>query len=290
MKHSARIVLVVISFVSFAASFVVAAESIPFSLKRGIPEIEVIINDSIKAVFAIDTGADHIYIDKTFAEKHGLLSGRTQPMRPTRGSKGITEAKLFNVESLEFGDKAFSDFSMVAIDLVSRIKDTSKGYPDGVLGYSMLKNYLVELNYIDTTIAFRTGDSVETKQVVARIPFVLSRHLIILKTLINDSTNAKMILDTGSSYSIICDSLAQKLNVTRSQSVNKVSLFSKKISSNVLTLVRDLGDVAISVNDKQFEGILGTTFLFDRQIIIDYKNSKLVIFSNSMDEMIELLR
>ncbi|MCH9025330.1 MAG: retropepsin-like domain-containing protein, partial [candidate division Zixibacteria bacterium] len=134
MKHSIRTALVVILFVSFAAGLVVAAESIPFSLKRGIPEIEVIINDSIKASFVIDTGADHIYIDKTFAEKHGLLSGRTRPMRPTRGSKGSTEAKLFSVESLKFGDISLSDLSIVSIDLVSQIKDTFMGYTNGGLG------------------------------------------------------------------------------------------------------------------------------------------------------------
>ena len=267
-----------------------AAESIPFSLKRGIPEIEVIINDSIKASFVIDTGADHIYVDKAFAAKHGLLSGPTQPMRPTRGAKSITEAILFRVKNLEFGDKTFSDLSVVAIDLTSQIKDTSKGYPDGLLGYSLLKNYLVELNYIDSIVVFKTGDSIETISAVARVPFVLNRHLIVLNTLIGDSVNAKMILDTGSSYSQICNGLAQKLNVTCSQSVNIVSLFSKKITSNVLTLVRDLGEVVTSVNDKQIEGILGTTFLFDRHLIIDYKNSKVVIFPNKVDEFINLVR
>ena len=271
MKHSIHTALVVILIVSFAAGLILAAEPIPFSLKRGIPEIEVIINDSIKASFVIDTGADHIYIDKTFAEKHGLLSGRTQPMRPTRGSKGSTEAKLFRVESLKFGDISLSDLSIVSIDLVSQIKDTSMGYPDGVLGYSFLKDYKIYLNYPESTLAFQDPDSIDTKEkLVLRFPFTLVRHLITIDVEFNNGIKTKMILDLGSSYSILSTELAEKMRVSDSINIEWMK-FGNGVRTNPQFLIRDLSEFIGTLSDSSIEGVLGTSFLSGR-LVIDYRN------------------
>ncbi len=280
MKHSIRAALVVILLVSFAAGLILAAEPIPFSLKRGIPEIEVIINDSIKASFVIDTGADHIYIDKTFAEKHGLLSGHMQPMRPTRGSIGSTEAKLFSVESLKFGDIFLSDLSIVAIDLVSQIKDTSKGYPDGVLGYSFLKNY--QLSFDNYPRVWLSKDSIGYKNSIAMlydsVSFELQRHFIVVDVRINGTTDAKFILDTGSSYSIFSPELAIKLGYLDSSMAiiaESISLDDVAWRDSVVVLVRDISDVSEAIKNPLIEGILGTSFLKGHSFIIDYSRRNL---------------
>lgn len=272
MKPSSHTALVVILIVSFAAGLVTAAEPIPFSLKRGIPEIEVIINDSIKASFVIDTGADHIYIDKTFAEKYGLLSGRTQAMRPTRGSKGSTEAKLFSIESLEFGDISFSDISVVAIDLASQIKDTSMGYPDGVLGSNFLRNFPLILDYVQLQIRFLD----KRKSVVnAVVPFELHQHFIIVNASINDSVKTKMILDTGSSYTIIAPGLAKRLGLASNQSHNSlvnVTLDKEYTIKEVVFLIREISELGA---DSEIGGIIGTTFLQKLVLFINWDTKEL---------------
>ena len=295
MKHCIRTALVVIPLVSFAAGLVVAAESIPFSLKRGIPEIEVIINDSIKATFVIDTGADHVYIDKTFAEKHGLLSGRTQAMRPTRGSLGISEAKLFRVESLKFGDISLSDLSMVAIDLVSQIKDTSMGYPDGVLGYSFLKNYVIEIMYggqetfnkdIEDSIFahpfikfHKNGFELPNYFIFEEIPFEIERHLIIINATLNGLTTKRFILDLGSSYSLFSPNLVQELKLKNNSgylSIDSIKLDAVLAKSeNVRVLERDMGKLNHEVANLNIEGVLGTTFLIDNYLFIDFSKKKI---------------
>ena len=274
MNHKIRTALFIISLVSIAASLVVAAESIPLSLKRGIPEIEVIINDSIKASFVIDTGADHIYIDMTFAEKHGLLSGRTQPMRPTRGAQGVSEAKLFNINKLELGDKAFSDLSMVAIDLVSQIKDTSKGYPDGVLGSNFLRNIPLILDYVHHQIRFPDSMKAAASMVV---PFKLHQHFIIVNVSINDSVKTKMILDTGSSYTILTPNLAKGLGLSNNghrKSIVNVGLDNRHSVKDVVFLIRDVPDLK---GDLEIGGILGTTFLQKSVLFINWDSKKLWI-------------
>lgn len=283
MNHKIRIALFIISLVSFAAGHLEAAESIPFSLKRGIPEIEVVINDSIKATFAIDTGADHLYIDKTFAEKHGLLSGPTQPMRPTKGAESITEAKLFNVESLEFGDRAISDLSMVAIDLVSQIKDTSKGSPDGVIGYYFLKDFNLELDYKKKRLRILSDYSeISLIERVEQVPFSSSRHLIIVEAKVNGSIAGNFILDTGSSYTILTPEFAALLGFSEKEdkvTVKNFLLGHKILTANVKSLVRNIDLYRLRIGDnKTVDGILGTTFLVDRHFIIDYQKKELLFF------------
>jgi predicted aspartyl protease len=137
------------TFILLTIAVGIFAEPIPFSLKRGIPEIEVIINDSVKATFAIDTGADQIYIDKTFAEKHGLLSGGKMPVRPVAGIDEKAEAFQVFIRSMEAGGVTQNVVGAIILDLSSVLKDTSAGLPDGVLGYSFLKSRRFLLSYID---------------------------------------------------------------------------------------------------------------------------------------------
>ncbi len=267
-----------------------AAEPIPFSLKRGIPEIEVIINDSIKATFVIDTGADHIYIDKTFAEKHGLLSGRTQAMRPTRGSIGSTEAKLFRVENLEFGDISLSDLSMVAIDLVSQIKDTSMGYPDGVIGYSFLKNYKTLINYHELVVSFYDEDSIDTfGYIVLPTSMKFDRHLILVTASFNRRAVTRLILDTGSSFSILSPFFAEKHDLINSTSIDVAIVGG--IDWETKFLLRDIFSNESAFDLHQTNGILGTTFLLGRTLIIDYqKETVSFLFKSPSNKFIDSVR
>ncbi len=258
----------------------VFAEPIPFSLKRGIPEIEVIINDSVKASFIIDTGADQIYIDKNFAEKHGLLSGGKMPVRPVAGIDVKAEAFQIFLRSLTVGDLNQNIVAAVVIDLPLILKDTSSGFPDGVLGYSFLKNRRFLLDYIDSTIEFTIDDSALTKTKSVPIPFVLNRHLIVVNTEINDSADAKMILDTGASHSLLSPALAKILNVKDSSEVAKIKLAGRVTTANVKVLVRDISGIAAPVKNIAIAGMLGTSYLLGRRLIIDYPNNQLIVFSN----------
>ncbi len=263
--------------VSISASL---AKPIPFSLKRGVPEIEGLINDTIKTTLIFDTGADQVYLDRAFADSNNLLFGTKLPVRPTSGIDERVEAFQIFLKSLKIGTKNQKLVNSVIIDLHAIIKDTSQGLPDGVLGGSFLNNQQIYLNYIDSTLELIENDSVFSGQKAAIIPFIRNRHLITLNATINDSVEAKLILDTGASYSIISPALAGRLNVKDSSMVNKIKLGGKVTTANVQVLIRDMGGLSASVNDVQFDGVLGTTFLTGRQLIIDYPNSLLLIFPN----------
>ncbi|HEX2897293.1 MAG TPA: aspartyl protease family protein, partial [candidate division Zixibacteria bacterium] len=171
------------------------SKPIPFSLKRGVPEIEAFINDSIKATLIFDSGADQVYLDRAFADSNNLLFGTKLPVRPTMGIDQKVEAFQIFLKSLKVGSKNQKLVNTVIIDLHAIIKDTSQGIPDGVLGNSFLNNKQIYLNYVDSTLELVENDSLFAGQKAAVIPFIRNRHLITLNATINDSVDAKFILD-----------------------------------------------------------------------------------------------
>ena len=256
------------------------SHTIPFTLKRGVPEIEVAINDSIRASFIIDTGADQVYIDKNFAEKHGLLSGGKMPMRPAVGINQTAEVFQIFMRKIAIGNITQSVVSAVVIELPLIIKDTSKGMPDGILGYAFLKSHNILLNYRDSTIEFDLSDSAIAGQKNMKVPFNLDRHLVSVSSKINDTVDAKMILDTGSSRTIFSPALANALKLKDSSEVSKIKLAGRVTTSNVKVLVRDINAIILASKSDDLDGILGTNFLLERRLIIDYQNSQLIIFAN----------
>lgn len=271
-----KLASVLISLLAFAYSSI--ANPIPFSLKRGVPEIQAYINDSIKAALIFDTGADQVYLDRAFADSNNLLFGTKLPVRPTSGIDQKVEAFRIFLKSLKVGSTNQKLVNTVIIDLNAIVRDTSKGLPDGVLGNSFLNNQQIYLNYIDSTLEFLENDSVFADQKAAIIPFIRNRHLITLNATVNDSVEAKFILDTGASYSIISPALAERLNLEDSSMVNKIKIGGKVTTSNVRVLIKDMGGISQSVNDVEFDGVLGTTFLTGRELIINYPKSLLSIF------------
>jgi len=269
-----------VTLILFTIAVGIFAEPIPFTLKRGIPEIEVIINDSIKATFAIDTGADQVYIAKTFAEKHGLLSGGKMPVRPVAGIDDKAEAFQVFIRSMEVGRVIQNVVGAVVLDLSAVVKNSSAGLPDGLLGYSFLKSRRFLLNYIDSTIEFTINDSILAETKSTPIPFVLNRHLIVVNAEINDSVDAKMILDTGASYSLFSPALAKLLNIKDSTDTVKIQLAGKVTTANVKIFVRDISDITASVKNNAIAGMMGTSYLRGRRLIVDYPNNQLLIFSN----------
>ena len=272
--------VIFVTFISLTTAAGLFAEPIPFSLKRGIPEIEVTINDSIKSIFAIDTGADQIYIDKAFAVRHGLLSGGRMPVRPVAGIVEKSEAFQIFLRRFQAGEVIQNNVAAVVLDLQAVVKDTSSGLPDGVAGYSFLKSRRLLLDYVALTVEFSLDDSALTETKSAQIPFALNRHLIVVDAEINDSVEAKMILDTGASYSLLSPALAKKLNLKSSSEVSKIKLAGRVTTANVKILVRDLSTLADLVKNAEIAGVLGTSYLLGRRLIIDYPNNQLTIFAN----------
>ncbi|MFQ5452879.1 MAG: aspartyl protease family protein, partial [Candidatus Zixiibacteriota bacterium] len=205
-------------------------EVVPFEPSRGLVEVKVTIDGRVKGNFGIDTGADRLYINKSFAEKNQLTFRRSTPQRDIVGVDGTSNASAVSLRSLKIGnDETLYNLRATAIDLKALVKDPSRGYPDGLIGHEILSRFYVTVDYPHKQMELLSfePDFLMGKKYY-EIPFKQYRHLILVDVVFNDDITVPMILDYCASYTTISSSLAKRLDIKSSDISKMVSI--KKIT------------------------------------------------------------
>lgn len=256
------------------------AVEVPFHPDRGLVEVEVLIDGRVKGRFGIDTGADRLYIDKKFAEKNNLSKVGGAPPRLVVGVEGSSAASWVELRSLKFGREQLYNLKACIIDLGALIKDQRLGYPDGLMGHDILRQFYVTVDYPRQKLEMKMEEPeiFATKKFVS-IPFEIHRHLIIVDAVFNDSVTAPMILDYCASYTIVTPDLAKRLSISNlvgaRARIESIQVGEKLSTTGVMVIVRDLSNLRKSAGRIQFEGILGGSFLNRHKITVDYKRKKI---------------
>lgn len=260
----------------------IATTDIPFDPARGLVEVEVLINGHIKGRFGIDTGADRLYIDRFFGLKHGLEIKKSSGERDIIGIAGSSKAESVMLRSIEFGSEILVNQRATAIDLAKLVADSSADIPDGLLGFEVLKNFYVTVDYPKHKLQLSEnlpriiyGNSYKSES------FDLYRHMIIVDVLFNDSVRAPMILDYCASYTVISKSLAARLKLKPTGSgyalADKIELGGMFSSDRVTVVITSLENYRRRSPGAKFEGLLGGSFLRDHTITIDYKKKQIYL-------------
>ncbi|MFQ6008899.1 MAG: aspartyl protease family protein [Candidatus Zixiibacteriota bacterium] len=257
-------------------------KAILFDPVRGLVEVQVTIDGHIRGSFGIDTGADRLYIDSTFARKHHLPFLRSTPQRPVIGLEGSSKASFVEIRSLRIGKETLYNLQATAIDIGSIIRDKRLGIPDGLIGHEILRRFFVTVDYPGRTLQLqmeRPEFLVDTSYRAIR--FTTFRHLILVDVTINDSVTVPMILDYCASYTSLSRELAQQLGFDINNSsrfiLPAMSLNGIVTSRNVPVSVSDYSDFKKSLKGASFEGIIGASFLYLHKLTIDYKGGRLYI-------------
>ncbi len=257
------------------------AEPVLFDPSRGIVEVPVTINGAVTGKFGIDTGADRLYVDKTFATKNNLpIRKRTE--RVVVGIDGKSETSAIDLRSFEFADNSLHDITGTVIDMGALIKDKRFGHPDGLIGYELLQRCYVTVDYHNKllNLQMEEPDFLEEKS-FATIPFDIRYHFILVNALLNDSVEARFILDYCASFTTITQEIADALGLDpKAPNGNVIETFSvddKLTSSNVRVLVSDLSNLKKRVGEIDIDGMLGANMLFRHKITVDYKRERLYI-------------
>ncbi len=256
------------------------AVEVPFHPERGLVEVEVLIDGRVKGRFGIDTGADRLYIDRDFAEKNNLSKVGGPPPRQVVGVDGSSDVSWLELRSLKVGKERLYNLRAAAIDLGALIKDTTYGFPDGLLGHELLRRFYVTVDYPRHLLEMQMEepDIFATKGYVS-VPFRTKRHFILVEATFNDSVTADMILDYCASYTVVTPELAARLGaattIGKRSTIESIRLDDKVLSNGVVVTVRDLVNLRRSASGAMFEGILGASFLHHHKITIDYKRKKI---------------
>ena len=275
MKISVKALLLL----SLVATAVLSAD-LPFDPSRGLVEIEVVLDGTVKGRFGVDTGADRLYIDQAFAESNNLSFARFQPQRDVAGIDGTSPARSISLKSLEFGDQILTNLKATAIDMGGVIADQRAGVPNGLIGYDILRHFFVSVDYPARTIAltedppdFLTGKRYET------VPYRTYRHLIIVDAVFDDDVTAPMLLDYCASVTVVSPALAEQMDLVLEPNeigfVGTIEIADEVSSDSVATVIADLTAFKRSTPRAEFEGILGATFLRSHRVTIDYARQQI---------------
>ncbi|MDH4033360.1 MAG: retropepsin-like domain-containing protein, partial [candidate division Zixibacteria bacterium] len=241
---------------------VVGAVEVPFHPDRGLVEVEVLIDGRVKGRFGIDTGADRLYIDQKFAEKNSLSKVGGPPPRLIVGVEGSSAASWVELRSLKLGSEQLYNLKASAIDLGALIKDQRLGYPDGLMGHEILRQFYVTVDYPRRKLEMKMEepDVFATKKFVS-IPFKIHRHLIVVEAVFNDKVTAPMILDYCASTTLVTPDLAKRLGISSlvgaRARMESIQVDDSLSTTGVMVSVRDLKNLRQSAGQVQFEGILG---------------------------------
>ena len=128
---------------------------IPLKIDGGMPTIEVMVNGKGPFVFGVDTGAQGgARIDSSLMEKLALKpSGQ---VRATDGSgRNPQMAEMVKLESIEIGSLRFTDVSAGSRNYRKSPRPLNI---DGILGLSVMSEYLVTLDYPANLLRIEKGE------------------------------------------------------------------------------------------------------------------------------------
>jgi len=195
----------------FCAGIEVQAQSGPleFDPRFGLVLFQAEVNGAIKGKFGIDTGADGFYVSEKFARNSRLRVSEPDNTRVVRGVVGSSPVAYATFRSFTIGEETLYNLPVEVIDL--DLLSGRKAELDGLVGFSVLRNFYVTVDYPSQTIELFTR---EPKLLMANSnltgSFKLQNHLIVVDVILNGADAYSMVLDYCASSSLIIPEVASQ--------------------------------------------------------------------------------
>lgn len=174
--------------------------SIPFKNQAGAIIFQVYINNHPKPLnLLFDTGADGMAINEDVAKELNLTISRTNNASVVGGTQQI---QVSDNNKIQIGELALDNMG-IAIFPAHNDKHT-----DGLIGNTLLKRFLTEVNYDQSIINLYDFGAFEYPKKGFTVPISLPESLIEipanLELVTNKKAEGRFIFDTGASYNLIC--------------------------------------------------------------------------------------
>jgi len=261
-----------------------ANTTVPFTMIEGMMMVEAYVNE-VKGNFIIDTGAPTL-----------VLNDQPSDSKQHNG-RGISEGLATD----EISVRAFSWSSIQKKDLpafkvdISHLEDVSDTEIAGIIGYDILKDISLLVNYNSQTVQISSPKQKTNRVPIAVIPFTMQGHLPVIKVRIGKK-KLRLALDTASESNILDQKFLKKIAPERIVALRKGEMqgVDQKIKKvNIATISgtsvkdRDLADMNYLFTDLShlksesniyIDGLLGYPFFKQGQISINYKERKLYVY------------
>jgi hypothetical protein len=271
-----------------------SALKIPFELFGNLVLLQVRVNDSDSLRFILDTGADTSVID---AQQAKALRLKPQGKMVGSGGGGTAEATFTKGVSINLQGVQLLDQTIYVLPLESLSALGRK--IDGVLGNDVLKEFVVEIDYLAGTINLYEPQSYRYSGSGEFIPLTMDDGLLFLRASITPQglapIEAKFEIDSGSTGAIL-------LNTPFVQSHNLLATVPKAIQTNIggvggtakmlIGRVKSLrlGQFAIDhpitrfsqatqgdYASSKYDGLIGGEILRRFKVIFDYSRRQMIL-------------
>jgi hypothetical protein len=276
-----------------------SARNIPFELHNNHIYLQVKVNNSEPLSFILDTGASSV-INRKQAESLGLkFRGKEQGFGV---GENAVEAVFVEGVFLNISGATLSRQKLVAVALEDLQKSLGRAV-DGILGYSFLSRFVVEIDYAAKTINLHSPKSFRYKGEGERVPIIVDADsgLIFARAVVKPSNRALIKglfeIDSGGGHALILNKPFVERNnlLTAAQKTNVVSLggidgSSRAVAGTIETL--QLGRNSIeNVNtffslatggmlaSEEFDGNIGNDFLRRFKVVFDYSRRSMILES-----------
>lgn len=243
---------------------------------------EVSINGKGPFEFVIDTGASQTVLSEKLAERLGLRP-ISQTLIHGVGGSGKVPSRIYELGEVTVGDIKVSDLPVGAYSdpLLTQVAD-------GILGTSMLSDFVLTIDYPESTLSF----SRSAPKLDGALDVRIFSNLILVPGTINGLHRGSFILDTGAVTSVLSHGAAAKLGVDENTPGAKIDaalagvggfqasvLLVREVALGVASATEAFSQL-VAINTREMSrmigtevsGVLGFDFLEDYKVIIDYNN------------------
>lgn len=260
---------------------------LPFELDRGMIYLAAE-TDMETGQFLLDTGAPSLVInEEPQPDEESPYTAQSCGATVSIGLKEVTEFSWAGID--------LRDIEAITLDL-SHLEEARKASVAGMIGYDLLKNYTLLLNYETEELALlrpRPWHKWSEHAPLMRIPFELSDHLPVI-----EFQYAGQILhlgiDTGAATNLLSNTiilspsaknspivlaevqgLDQQISKGERQELQDVTYKDHHFSDEFLLL--DLSHLQ-DESGKTLDGLLGYPFLSQYVVAIDYRRGELLLW------------
>lgn len=255
-----------------------------FELIDGMIVVEGELNQQ-KGYFILDTGAPVMIVNSL------------KPQKTSHKAKGISKAfyvEEVQVESFAWASIEKENIEAIAMD-ISHLERATQRSLLGLIGYDMLKDFEVLIDYQNHTIRFfdaKNNDLHKNFRPISTVSFLIENHLPIIKVKIGDK-KLYLGLDTGAEANLIDVSIKDKLDtmLLSPLTVEEIQGLDQVIHEVETTYIRNTRVKALSFENMKFlftdmshlrsnstfqlDGLLGFPFFSQHKCSINYKKRKM---------------
>jgi predicted aspartyl protease len=150
----------------------------------------------------LDSGAQHVVLDKRAAVRSGRTAGSALEMVGVGASS--KQCNRASSGTIQIGDLVLDDVDMLVVD--GQILDGV----DGIVPMSLFASFLLRLDVPGKVLALDTYSSDLAIPDASNLPVRADNRLLFLQTVLNESQQGYVLLDTGATFSAISAAAARR--------------------------------------------------------------------------------